>query len=64
MVQILALRTRGFPYHYLPPSREIAVSRKGIQTVETAVSQARFAFDEVKTCSTDGFYRETEEDGR
>lgn len=61
MVPILALRDEGISYHYLPPSREIAVSKKGILAVETALSEAGFAFSEVKIWTTDGFYRETEE---
>lgn len=61
LVPVAALRDEGISYHYIPPSREIAVSKQGIKALETALSQAGFAFMEVKTWTTDGFYRETEE---
>lgn len=61
LVPVSALRDEGISYHYLPPSREIEISQKGIQAVETALNQAGLAFVEVKTWTTDGFYRETKE---
>lgn len=61
LIPVSALRDEGVSYHYLLPSREIAVSPIGIQAVKTALAQAGFAFMEVKTWTTDGFYRETEE---
>lgn len=61
LVPVSALRDEGVSYHYLPPSREIAVSAKGVQAVEKALLKAGLPFMEVKTWTTDGFYRETEE---
>lgn len=61
LVPLWAVRDEGASYHYLPPSREAAVSDEGIRAVEAALNQAGLPYLEVKTWSTDGFYRETEE---
>lgn len=60
LVPVAALRDEGASYHYLPPSREVVLSAGGIQAVETALHQAGYEYLEVKTWSTDGFYRETD----
>ncbi len=56
-----ALRDEGVSYHYLLPSRDITISSKGVKAIEIALSNAGFSFMKVKTWTTDGFYRETEE---
>lgn len=47
--------------HYLPPSREVEISKAGINAIESALSQKNIPYWEVKTWTTDGFYRETVE---
>ena len=61
LVPVRALRDEGASYHYLPPSREIALNKRGIRAVEQALRQAGRKFEQVKTWTTDGFFRETEE---
>lgn len=61
IVPTVALRDEGISYHYLPPSRTIAVSSEAIAAVEQALDAAGFPYMEAMTWSTDGFYRETEE---
>jgi len=60
LIPVAALRDEGTSYHYLPPSREISISKQGIKAIEAALSQMRVPYMEVKTWTTDGFYRETE----
>lgn len=61
LIPVSALRDEGTSYHYLPPSREIAISKKGIAAIEAALSKMRVPYQKVKTWTTDGFYRETSE---
>ena len=58
---VSALRDEGTSYHYLPPSREVEISKAGINAIESALSQKNIPYWEVKTWTTDGFYRETVE---
>ena len=61
MIPVSALRDEGTSYHYLPPSREVEISKAGINAIESALSQKNIPYWEVKTWTTDGFYRETVE---
>lgn len=61
LISISALRDEGTSYHYLPPSREISISKLGVKAIETALSLTKIPYLKVKTWTTDGFYRETEE---
>ena len=61
LIPASALRDEGTSYHYLPPSREVEISKAGINAIESALSQKNIPYWEVKTWTTDGFYRETVE---
>lgn len=61
LIPVSALRDEGTSYHYLPPAREIAISKKGIAAIEAALSKMGVTYQKVKTWTTDGFYRETPE---
>ncbi len=56
-----ALRDEGASYHYLPPSREVALSEKVIKAIESALNNRCLKYRKCKTWTTDGFYRETKE---
>ncbi len=60
-VPITALRDEGTSYHYLPPSREVALSEKVIKAIENALADRDLRYRKCKTWTTDGFYRETKE---
>lgn len=61
LIPVKALRDEGTSYHYLAPSKEIEISSKGISAIKKALKQASIPYMEVKTWTTDGFYRETKE---
>lgn len=61
LIPVSALRDEGTSYHYLPPSREVEISKAGINAIESVLSQKNIPYWEVKTWTTDGFYRETVE---
>ncbi len=54
-----ALRDEGASYHYLPPSREIAIDKGVIETIKDALDEYHMPYIEAKTWTTDAFYRET-----
>ncbi len=60
-VPTTALRDEGASYHYLPPSREVALSEKVINAIENALNDRDLKYRKCKTWTTDGFYRETKE---
>ncbi len=60
-VPTTALRDEGVSYHYLPPSREVALSEKVINAIETTLNNRGLKYRKCKTWTTDGFYRETKE---
>ncbi len=59
LVPTAAVRDEGASYHYLPPSREVAVSPLAIATIETVLAARQVAYRLVKTWTTDAFFRET-----
>ena len=61
LIPVSALRDEG---NILPLSsslREVEISKAGINAIESALSQKNIPYWEVKTWTTDGFYRETVE---
>ncbi len=60
-VPTTALRDEGASYHYLPPSREVALSEKVIDAIENTLTHRGLCYRKCKTWTTDGFYRETKE---
>ena len=58
-VPVKALRDEGTSYHYMKPSRFIDINTTALGAIEAALKEHGFAYTEVTTWSTDGFYRET-----
>ena len=56
-----ALRDEGTSYHYVAPSRTIKLSDKGREAIKAAAHEMGIKYEEVKTWTTDGFFRETKE---
>lgn len=54
-----ALRQEGTSYHYLPPSREVELSREAVDAIERVLIRQKLPYRKCKTWTTDGFYRET-----
>ena len=59
LVPVKALRDEGTSYHYMKPSRFIDINATALGAIEAALKEHGFAYTEVTTWSTDGFYRET-----
>ena len=60
-IPLSALRQEGTSYHYLPPSREVELNTKAVNTIATVLERHGFQYKKCKTWTTDGFYRETKE---
>jgi len=56
-----ALRDEGTSYHYLPPSRTVTINTHAVDAIKTALTKKSVKFEQCKTWTTDGFYRETPE---
>lgn len=56
-----ALRDEGTSYHYLEPSREIILNKIAINAIKRASNALGVKYEECKTWTTDGFYRETKD---
>ena len=63
LIPVSALRDEGTSYHYLPPSREVEISKAGINAIESALSQKNIPYWEVKTWTTDGFLSRNSRNG-
>lgn len=61
IIPTLALRDEGTSYHYISPSREIEINAKAVDSIKKAVKTFNMYYEECKTWTTDGFYRETKE---
>lgn len=61
LVPTKALREEGTSYHYVAPSRYIAINPIMLRLIEQTLLANGLAYQEVITWSTDGFYRETKE---
>jgi uridine phosphorylase len=54
-----ALRDEGMSYHYLPPSREVAMDPHALEVVEAVLKRHGLDYLRTKTWTTDAIYRET-----
>ena len=54
-----AIRDEGTSYHYLEPSREIAVDTEVLKKVKASLEALSIPYLKGKTWTTDAFYRET-----
>lgn len=54
-----AIRGEGTSYHYLPPTPEIAMNYRAQLAIEMTLKRHEIPYSEVKTWTTDAFYRET-----
>ena len=59
LVPYKALRDEGTSYHYLPPSRYVDVSESSRRAILQTLQAHNLPYHEVKTWTTDGFFRET-----
>lgn len=59
LVPYKALRDEGTSYHYLPPSRYVDVSERSRRAILQTLQVHNLPYHEVKTWTTDGFFRET-----
>ena len=59
IVPVAALRDEGTSYHYLPPEREISITRSMVAAIMETLRRRNVPYMECKTWTTDGFYRET-----
>jgi len=59
IIPIAALRDEGASYHYLPPSREIALDEAVIRKITRTLETFHTPYIKAKTWTTDAFYRET-----
>jgi len=61
MVPYAAMRDEGASYHYLPASPEIQLDVDGVEQIGNTLDKIGCGYVKVKTWTTDGFYRETED---
>jgi uridine phosphorylase len=61
IIPISALRDEGTSYHYVAPSREIEINSVAVNAIKRAANAFNIGYEECKTWTTDGFYRETKE---
>ncbi len=59
LIPIEALRDEGASYHYLPAKRSILLDSAMTEKIGRALTRQGFRYKNVKTWTTDGFYRET-----
>jgi len=59
IVPVSAIRDEGTSYHYLPPSREVQVNQKAVETIEKVLHKHKCKYLLAKTWTTDAIYRET-----
>jgi uridine phosphorylase len=59
IVPTVALRDEGASYHYLPPSRDIALDVGMVEALSQTLRDHGVPYVQCKTWTTDGFYRET-----
>jgi uridine phosphorylase len=59
IIPVSAIRDEGTSYHYLPPSREVQVNPKAVETIEKVLLKHKCKYLLAKTWTTDGVYRET-----
>ena len=59
IIPVKALRDEGTSYHYLPPQRDISISKTAIKIIKETLKKNKIEYMECKTWTTDAFYRET-----
>lgn len=59
VVPTAAIRDEGTSFHYVAPSREIAVAPDVVETIEAVLRRHRVDYAAGKTWTTDALYRET-----
>ena len=59
IIPAYAVRDEGTSYHYAPPSREMAMGKHAIETIENVLNERNVPFIKGKTWTTDAFFRET-----
>ncbi len=59
IIPTTAIREEGTSYHYVPPSREIAIDPQMQSFIKSYLDEKKIKYIEGKTWSTDAFYRET-----
>jgi uridine phosphorylase len=59
VVPTAAIRDEGTSYHYLPPSREVAASPRGVAILEELLASQGIPYLCGKTWTTDAVFRET-----
>ena len=59
VVPTAAIRDEGTSYHYLPPAREVAPTRRALGAVEAVLRDNNHDYVRSKTWTTDAVYRET-----
>lgn len=60
LIPTSGIRDEGTSFHYIAPSREITCDSLLLQNLMSFLSRNNIKFTKVKTWTTDGFYRETE----
>lgn len=61
LIPTVALRDEGTSYQYIAPSREININNQAITAIKKAAEIFNIKYEECKTWTTDGFYRETKD---
>lgn len=61
LIPIEALRDEGTSYHYIEPSRTIKLPKCAIEAIKGAAEICGIKYEECKTWTTDGFFRETKD---
>jgi len=61
LVPVAAVRDEGTSYHYLPPSREVALNPQVQAVIEKTLQEEGEEYVKVKTWTTDAIFRETED---
>src|SRR5690349_24106160 len=59
VVPTAAIRDEGSSYHYLPPAREVAPTRRALGAIEAVLRENNHDYVRGKTWTTDAVYRET-----
>jgi len=59
LLPVATIRDEGTSYHYLPPSREVAMDPRGVSALETVLNRHGLEYLRIKTWTTDAIYRET-----
>jgi uridine phosphorylase len=59
VIPALAVRDEGTSFHYLPPSRTVAMDQVVVGKLEKVLRQHKMKYETGKNWTTDAFYRET-----